>query len=204
MKHKDHYSKDYFEWQKKIGNKNVKNVFYKFKDYINKEQVIVEFGSGGGYLLNYIKCKEKVGIEINETAREASSKLGIKTLPSINSLNENFADLIISHHVLEHTTHPLNELKGLFKILKPNGKIVFVTPHESITRSYKPNDINYHLYTWSPMNLGNLFIEAGFNVIESKALYGRKFSFLSKSIWLFLNRIYRKGITQVRIVGEKK
>ena len=52
--------------------------------------------------------------------------------------------------------------------MRSGGRIVFVVPCESIKWAYKPGDVNHHLYTWSPMCLGNLFTEAGFHVEESK------------------------------------
>lgn len=56
----------------------------------------------------------------------------------------------------------------MYKKLKQGGMIIFVVPCESITYEYKPNDINHHLYSWSPMCLRNIFKEAGFEVLESK------------------------------------
>lgn len=49
--------------------------------------------------------------------------------------------------------------------IKPDD-IHFVVPCDSIRMKYRPGDINHHLFSWSPMNLGNLFTEAGF-VVDS-------------------------------------
>ncbi|WP_273566223.1 methyltransferase domain-containing protein [Maribacter halichondriae] len=129
-------------------------------------------------------------------------------------MEDNFADLVISNNALEHTTHPLEELKELYRVLKPGGKIVFVVPCESISYSYKPNDINYHLYSWGPMCAGNLFNEAGFNVIESKAFKHKwppKHRTIAKlfgrGIFNVACKIYARLETtwfQVRVVAEKK
>lgn len=214
MKHQEHYTENYFKWQRTIGEFGGWANLDKFKKYIKEEQTIVDFGSGGGYLLNNIICKNRVGIEVNESARRKSEEIGIKCVESPKDLDDNFADLIISNNALEHTTHPLEELKELHRILKPGGKIVFVIPCESISYGYRPNDINYHLYSWSPMCAGNLFNEAGFNVIESKAfkhkwppkhekiakLFGRK-------VFNLICKIYarwEKTWFQVRVVAEKK
>jgi len=174
----------------------------------------VDFGSGGGYLLKNIKCGQKIGIELNETARKKSKEIGIQSLDSAKSLEDECADLIISNNALEHTTHPLNELKELNRILKPNGKIVFVVPCESINYKYKPNDVNYHLYSWSPMCIGNLFNEAGFKVLESKAYkhkwpryYDKIAKIFGRSIFNIVCKMYARWETtwfQVRVVAEKK
>ncbi|MFN5838937.1 MAG: hypothetical protein ACK47J_20015, partial [Pseudanabaena sp.] len=120
---------------------------------------------------------------------------------------------IISDNALEHTLQPLQELKSLYKKLKTGGKIIFVVPCEAISYSYKPNDINHHLYSWSPMCIGNLFTEAGFSVIESKPYIHKwppKYQLIAKiggrplfeiACHIF-GRIERTWF-QVRVIGEK-
>ncbi len=164
--------------------------------------------------INNIECKSKVEIEINDSARKKSEKIGIKNVKSPKSLDDSFADLIISNNALEHTTHPSEELKELYRILKPGGKIVFIVPCESISYAYKPNNINYHLYSWSPMCAGNLFNETGFNVLESKAFkhkwlpkYEKITKLFGRKVFNVVSKIYTQLETsrfQVRVVVEKK
>lgn len=91
----------------------------------------------------------------------------------IDDVDNDYADILISNHALEHVFSPFNVLQKLIKKIHPGGLAVFVVPCESYKNSYTENDINQHLYTWSPLNLGNLFKTAGFNVLESKALLHR-------------------------------
>lgn len=213
MKHNEHYSNNYFKWQGSIGEFGGWANLDKFAKFVDDNQTIVDFGSGGGFLLKNINCKEKIGIEINKTARIKSEEIGVKTVGSAKEIDDSFADLIISNNALEHTTHPLDELKELYRILKPGGKMVFVVPCESISYSYKPNDINYHLYSWSPMCIGNLFNEAGFEVIESKP-YKHKWpprydliaKYFGRKVFSLACQIYARWETtwfQVRVVASK-
>jgi hypothetical protein len=55
--------------------------------------------------------------------------------------------------------------------LKPGGLLVFVVPCEQIGYLWKPNDINFHLHSWSPMAIGNLVTRAGFEVQESRPFF---------------------------------
>ena len=208
----EHYEENYFNWQKNIGAFGGTANLFKFKKYINNDYKIIDFGSGGGFLLSNIDAKEKLGIEINPVARENANKFGITTYDSSNKIEDNWADLIISNHALEHVKEPLTELQNLYKKLKPDGKIVFVTPHEKRNR-YKTNDINAHLYTWSEMNLGNLFTEAGFKVIEVREIkhkwppfFSVIFKIFGKPVFHFTCRIWgliSNRISQVRIVATK-
>lgn len=96
--------------------------------------------------------------------------------------------------------------------LRLGGQIVFVVPCESISYAYVPGDVNHHLYSWSPMCIGNLFTEAGFKVIESKP-YIHKWppNYLKAARWGrrwfdFRCRLYalrERTWFQVRAVGEK-
>lgn len=213
MNHKEHYTESYFKWQGSIGEFGGWANLEKFLPYIDPNDKLADFGCGGGFLLKNINCADKTGIEVNETARAQALENGVKTVSSPNELPSNSFDTIISNNALEHTLHPLEELRSLYKILKPGGKMVFMVPCESISYDYKPNDINYHLYSWSPMCIGNLFNEAGFQVLESKAhkykwppYYRRIAKVFGRRGFNLASKIYARWETtwyQVRIIATK-
>ena len=37
-------------------------------------------------------------------------------------------------------------------------------PHEDLSYAFEINDINQHLFTWSPMSFGNLVQKSGFQI----------------------------------------
>ena len=72
----DYYNEQYFKWQKEIGEfGGIINQFL-FKDFIALADAVIDFGCGGGYLLSNINCTQKMGIEINDAAREIAKKKG--------------------------------------------------------------------------------------------------------------------------------
>lgn len=160
----EYYDEEYFKWQQKMGMFGAKIKVGMFQPHIRSDMTVVEFGSGGGYLLQQIHAKEKIGIEINETAREAAKAIGIKSVKNISDISDNYADVIISTSVLEHTENPLGILRQLHRKLKEGGKIVFHVPNESCDTEYTRSEVNNHLYTWNCLNLGNLFKAAGYFV----------------------------------------
>ena len=166
-----YYDNKYFDWQAPIGEFGGWANLTKFQPFIDNDFNVIDFGCGGGYLLKNIRCKEKIGVEVNNSAREQAQQNGIRTVESSMDIDEKWADLIISNHALEHVSDPLSELQNLKRLLKPNGKIVFYVPCESIHLAYRNNDVNQHLFTWSPMCLGNIFSEAGYLIEESAPYY---------------------------------
>jgi len=212
MQTETHYDKKYFDWQKQVGEFGGTADLFKFKDFINTTDNVIDFGCGGGYLLKNITSKNKIGVEINDEARKIAQKNGIPTVKFSGELPDDWADVIISNHALEHIENPIEELRILIKKLRKGGRVVFVVPHERKNK-YTPNDINQHLYTWSEMNLGNLFTRAGFHVIKVETIDHRwmpGYIFIRKTfgddIFNFLCKIYaytHPNISQIRIVGEK-
>lgn len=130
MKNK-HYSTNYFDYQKRIGIVGGKINVGKFLEYIEPTDKVLDFGCGGGYLLENLNCKVKIGVEINSIARiEARKNRLVKIYSSTRLIKSNSVDKIISNHALEHTKNPIDELKALRYVLKRGGKIILVTPTE--------------------------------------------------------------------------
>ena len=207
-----YYDAKYFDWQKNIGSFGGWANISKFWDYISPEDNVLDFGGGGGYMIAALKCSAKKIVEINDTARAEAESLGIEAYARTSELPDEWADVIVSNNALEHTEQPLSELKELYRVLKTGGKIIFVVPCENFTWSYKPGDINQHLYSWSPMSIGNLFTRAGFHVIESKPYrhkwppHYRRIAKFGRFVFDTCCRIYARietSWTQVRVVAEK-
>lgn len=212
-KKNDYYDEKYFLWQKKMGVFGGKANASKFDTYIGDNDTVLDFGCGGGYLLSNLKCKTKIGVEINEVARKQATENDILVYKSSVEVQDNSCDVIISNHALEHTLNPYEELKTLYSKLKVNGKIVFVVPNEK-KKKYNPTDINKHLYTWCEINIGNLFDAVGYNVISVKELHHRwppKYILINKifgfkifNLSCYIYGFLMRNLSQIRIVATKK
>lgn len=209
-----HYDKNYFEWQRQIGNLGGKLDKFKFEPYVSADDTVVDFGCGGGFILKNLSCKRRIGIDVNQTAREyAASENGIEVFSCADELPDNVADIIISNHALEHVDSPLDILKALYPKLKDGGKIVFVVPLER-KKKYEEDDINMHLFTWCEQNLGNLFKVAGYKVVSVEELFhrwprhyeklykifGLKFVSFVASVYAHVHR----NLSQIRVVATKE
>ncbi len=207
------YNKDYFNWYKNIGEFGAIMNHEKFQQHISYNDSVLDFGCGGGYLLEKIKCRIKEGVDINPEAIKESKKRISKVYENSNQLPEEYYDKIISHSTLQHCEYPLSELINLHKSLKKDGVIILITSCSSRNLKFKPNDINYQLYSWSPMNLGNILDSVGFKVIKVNKINHRwipKYNFfyklLGKKIFnslCFFYSFFDSSITNVISIAKK-
>lgn len=170
---KTHYDKNYFKWQESVGRFSSEACAFIYRPYILPENVVLDFGCGGGFMLANLKCAKKFGVEINPSACVEAKKNGIEVFACVDEIPPSSIDVVISNHALEHVHDPLGELRKIRRALRSGGRLVLVTPFERRI-NWKPDDINQHLFTWSPMNLGNLATAAGFKV-ESAAVISHRF-----------------------------
>jgi SAM-dependent methyltransferase len=212
-----HYDAAYFDWQKNIGEFGGWANAPRFAAIIKGDDTVLDFGCGGGYLLKNLPGKRKLGIEINPHARPVAAANGVEVFSDISEIPDNSVDTIVSNHCLEHVPHPMKALVELRSKLKVGGYAMFVVPCETIHDAYHPTNIDHHLYTWNPRTLGNLFHDAGYEVLSVKrdkfrwppkiyqqiASVGGRFGFeLAAKLWYYLDpRIGYPG--QVRLLGRR-
>lgn len=211
-----YYDEKYFNsYQKEIGEFGGMANLFKFEKYIKNTDTVLDFGCGGGFLLKNIKCKKKIGVDLNPIAREYCNNInGITCYESIESIKNESIDIIISNNCLEHATNPYDIIKKMHNKLKINGRIVIVLPCDNYKQMWKPNDVDNHLYSFSPMNLGNLLQGCGFQDIKTNPilhkwppLYKNIYSLFGENIFHFASRVYARinySYVQVRGLAVKK
>ena len=171
----DHYQQDYFNnYQREYGEFGGRANKFMFEKHVEPADVVLDFGCGGGFLLKNLLCSDRIGIEINPAARNYCNHVnGITCYESLEYVQDESIDVVISSHCLEHTTNPYELVTILFQKLKKDGKIVIVVPLESRRYRWVPGDINNHLYSFSPMNLGNILQGVGFSTIKTEVVLHR-------------------------------
>ncbi len=96
---------------------------------------ILDVGCGDGFHLNLLrqygnKTWQLEGVDLDKRAIEMAAKSGLKvhhgTVESI-ALPANSYDLAFTIQTIEHVDKPDEVLKGIFKLLKPGGKLLIVT-----------------------------------------------------------------------------
>jgi SAM-dependent methyltransferase len=137
----------------------------KFRHFVGQNDDVLDFGCGDGSLLRALG-HVRVGVEVNPVAREAAADQGVHVVGATSEVSDESVDVVLSNHALEHTLSPFAELLDLRRVLKGGGRIALAVPADDwrLDRQWRPVDTNHHLYTWTPLSLGNLLDEAGFRV----------------------------------------
>ena len=206
-----HYDDEYFNWQRATGEFSARVNSPRFQRFIQATDRVVDFGCGGAYLLAALTAGEKLGVEINPAAVRMANQNGVRCVKSVEEITEGWADVIISNSALEHVPNPLQILQALRTRVRVGGRVVFSVPHEHTSWHFKADDINHHLYTWSPMSAGHLFMEAGFDVqdVETTLRIGPPMARQLHALFgnsgygaiCYVYRFFRLGITFLRRIG---
>ncbi|MEN9848312.1 MAG: hypothetical protein RL368_1052 [Pseudomonadota bacterium] len=135
---------------------------------------LLDVGCGSGRFLQQMRT---VGWEIEGTdfdpkaAATAHAEYGLTVrvgdLASIAYPNEQF-DAITLQHLIEHVPDPIALLQECRRILKPQGRLVLVTPnleswgHQYFASAWRGLEPPRHLYLYARQNLQNLAARSGF------------------------------------------
>ena len=148
----------------------VANIGYNRKriiqNYLEKQGLVVEIGSGIGLIGTYLKRFEQIeyiGLELDAEAHEKAKKLGLNSVNGDFSQLENLPnniDTIMMWEVFEH----LQDLKLFFAIvdqkLKRGGAVILSVPNYDKRLNYKrAGEIDYELYQDPPPVHLNFFTE---------------------------------------------
>ncbi|MFA5088833.1 MAG: class I SAM-dependent methyltransferase [Candidatus Omnitrophota bacterium] len=140
---------------------------------------LLEIGCGNGKRL---KRMQRLGWEvtgqeidpISAAVARASGKCDVFVGELENlAFPENYFDAIITNHVLEHAYDPLVLMRECYRILKPQGRLVIVTPnseslgHRYFKKDWLGVDPPRHLHIFKTNNLSDLGIKGGFKVVKS-------------------------------------
>ena len=140
---------------------------FMFKPYVGKDDDVLDFGCGGGRLLSRLNPRTKVGVEINPAARSQAEQSGISVFGSLDELEKSQTfSRIITSHALEHVGNPLESLIQMKHHLRPDGLLLWLSPIDDWRaphqRNWNPKDVDMHLYTWTPLLIGNLLKVGGY------------------------------------------
>src|ERR1022692_4385869 len=78
----------------------------RFRPFVKADDVCLDFGCGGGRILEGVAVGRRIGVEPNEIPAEAARERGIEVFPTLQSVEAETVDVVISNHALEHCQGP--------------------------------------------------------------------------------------------------
>lgn len=125
------YRKEY----KKLNN-NWEDSLILYKNHIQNsvfnEVKILDVGCGHIDFLKDIYLKtESYGIDLDEFALNKNEFIKYKEISDVEKMpfKDNFFDIVICSWVFEHLENPEFAIREIYRVLKFNGKIIFITPN---------------------------------------------------------------------------
>jgi SAM-dependent methyltransferase len=143
---------------------------------------ILEIGCGRGLLLQQLAVlgHECHGIERSELAAQRAGQmkgLRVYTQPLEECpFAEQYFDLVIIWHVLEHLEYPQKTLALISRLLRPGGLLYLEVPNldslqaGSTGKNWFHLDLEHHLYHFSTNGLHRLLLSTGFRVEKTTTL----------------------------------
>lgn len=142
----------------------------KIGPYVSESDTVFEYGVGSGWNLAEVKCKRRLGYDLSEHLEPIVQSHGIEFVKEMTSVQDASIDVVVCHHVLEHSGNPPEVLEQIRRVLRHDGRLLLFVPYEREARyrRYDPQEPNHHLYSWNVQTLGNLVEDMGFSVVEAK------------------------------------
>jgi SAM-dependent methyltransferase len=138
---------------------------------------ILDIGCGNGKRL--LKLKEDdwdtYGVEISDIASKHARELGLNIFTSTleqAEFEDEFFDVVILSHVLEHLSDPNITLKEIYRVLKNDGKLIISIPNvdsfeaKHLKKYWTAWELPRHLYHFTPVTIKSMLNKTGFEVID--------------------------------------
>jgi SAM-dependent methyltransferase len=189
----------------------------KITPHVEEDNTVLEYGVGFGWNLALLKCERRLGFDLSEFLEPILRRHGIESVEDPATIPVASIDVVVCHHMLEHTINPPEVLKEIGRVLRSKGKLLLFVPYEKEKRYYRydAEEPNHHLYSWNVQTLSNLVEDTGFKVVEGKlgrfgydrfaATWATRFR-LGEFGFRFLRRaihLVKPGF-EVQIVAERK
>lgn len=171
---------------------------------IKKESKILDNGCGRGDFIkafyNYgLKC---YGTDISDFSNEKIKNIPISKVDLENEklpFEDNFFDVVFSKSVIEHMRTPDNFIKECYRVLKPGGRIILMTPDWKTTMYIFYDDFT-HVQPYTVESVYDLLNMYEFKDTKSQIFYqlpviwkNPKIIYISKILQLFgpVKKIYK-------------
>jgi 2-polyprenyl-3-methyl-5-hydroxy-6-metoxy-1,4-benzoquinol methylase len=138
---------------------------------------LLEIGVGVGRGLEVMlsHCEHYTGLDKNETLIQAlqsqypQASFLTKTIPPLSDLPSDHFDWVISFQVIEHIQQNQLFVKEIYRVLKPEGRVILTTPNRRRSLTRNP----WHVREYLPEELEKL-LRRSFDKLELAGVHGNE------------------------------
>ncbi len=98
----------------------------------HRGDTVLDFGSGVGHFTRRLAARFRtIAFDLSPYAREATATRSPTTrvVDDLDAIADGSVDLVCTLHVLEHIPDPAPTLASFARILRPNGRLLYVVPN---------------------------------------------------------------------------
>ena len=136
---------------------------------------VLELGSGEGYALKELlsNVDHYIAIDKHKTFFPKDSldlnkiKFIQTELPPIKEVADNSVDFVVTFQVIEHINNDKKFIQEIYRVLKPNGKLILTTPNILMSLSRNP----WHIREYNPEQMKQI-LQSSFSNFEVKGVFG--------------------------------
>ncbi|MGL4944089.1 MAG: methyltransferase domain-containing protein [Thermoguttaceae bacterium] len=181
--------------------------------HVPKNVRVLDIGCGQCETLGYHKNRgcEVYGVEVDESVKLVADRYGFhfeNGLFDPNKYEPNFFDYVTMDQVFEHLVDPLQTLKEINTVLKPNGKLVISCPNPRAMGRYIFGKLwggwhlPYHRHFYSRKSVGILARQAGFVVEQMRCATESKYLHLNLGFIFVAGKKGEKAGAEVASCGQ--
>lgn len=153
---------------------------YIYENYLKKKGKLLDIGCGKGTHLNAFRRLgiNAIGVDrLKEAAADNTCNLEKEPLP----YKDNTFNFVFTKSVIEHVYNTDNFLEEIYRVLKPGGKAIIMTPDWA--SCYKYFYIDYtHVRPFNRKNLQDAMLVKGFKNVDATSFI--QLPFVWKHPWL--------------------
>jgi 2-polyprenyl-3-methyl-5-hydroxy-6-metoxy-1,4-benzoquinol methylase len=92
---------------------------------------VADFGCGRGDFLRLVQpyCNEVVGVELQQNYVDELNSDGVSCVNNLDAIGDKSLDVVVSFHVLEHLSNPLETLSELMRKIVSGGQVLIEVPN---------------------------------------------------------------------------
>lgn len=143
-----------------------------FQKWVSPDDVVLDLGCGFGEFLNHIRCKRRIGADLNPDSSkflDAEIEFHQSSVCSVPTIDDESVNVVFTSNVMEHLPDKAavaHMIKESWRVLKPGGHFIALGPNiRYIPGEYW--DFWDHQVAISDRSLAELLINLGFDIVNS-------------------------------------